>query len=132
MCSSYVCCRVLQGVAGCCRVLRGVAVCCRVLRGFLSARNLVGFGQNTLAFSKITTQKCCKNDQAHFAQAQLCLTPSTALNFVHRNSFPKLPNFHNVLLNFANFRGRPISKSMQIPKKRIETVGIHVQTVGTC
>ena len=62
------------------------------------------------------------------------ITPSTALNFVHRNSFPKLPNFHNILLNFAKFRGRPIgiSKSMQIPKKRIETVGIHVQTVGTC
>ena len=39
---------------------------------------------------------------------------------------------HHILLNFANFRGGPLSKSMQITKKRIETVGNHVQTVGTC
>jgi len=32
----------------------------------------------------------------------------------------------------ANFGGRPMTKSMQIPEKRIETVGNHVKTVGTC
>jgi len=45
------------------------------------------------------------------------LTLSTALNLVHRNSFPNFHIFHNILLNFANFRGRPLSKSMQIPEK---------------
>ena len=40
--------------------------------------------------------------------------------------------FHNILLNLANFGGRPMTKSMQIPEKRIHSVGNHVKTVGTC
>ena len=31
--------------------------------------------------------------------------------------FQNFQIFHNILLNFANFRGRPLSKSMQIPEK---------------
>ena len=39
---------------------------------------------------------------------------------------------YNILLNLTNFGGRPMTKSMQIPEKRIHTVGNHVKTVGTC
>ena len=46
--------------------------------------------------------------------------------------FQNFQIFHDILLNLANFRGGALSKSMQIPKKRIKTVGNHVQTVGTC
>jgi len=42
--------------------------------------------------------------------------------------FQNFQIFHNILLNLANFGGRPMSKSMQIPQKRIETVGNHVKT----
>ena len=35
-------------------------------------------------------------------------------------------------LNLANFGGRPMTQSMQNPEKRIEKVGSHVKTVGTC
>ena len=40
--------------------------------------------------------------------------------------FQNLQIFHDILLNLANFGGRPMTKSMQIPGKRIETVGNHV------
>jgi len=56
---------------------------------------------------------------------------STALNLVH-NFFLNLSISNHILLNFAIFHGGALSKSMQIPKKRIETVGNHVRTVGTC
>jgi len=46
--------------------------------------------------------------------------------------FQNFQIFHDILLNLANFGGRPMTKSMQIPGKRIETVGNHVKTVGTC
>jgi len=60
------------------------------------------------------------------------ITLSTALSLVHRNSFP---NFH-ILLNFANFRGGPLSKRMQIPKKESKPSEIackqsaHVRTIS--
>jgi len=62
-------------------------------------------------------------------------TLSTAMNLVHRNSFPKLSKFQiflDILLNFANFGGRPMTKSMQILEKRVETVGNNVKIVRTC
>ena len=65
-------------------------------------------------------------------QSPIIGTFSTALNVVHRNLLQNFQIFHDVLLNFANFRGGPLSKSMQILEKRIETVGNHVQTVRTC
>ena len=44
--------------------------------------------------------------------------------------------FNGVLLrstlNLANFGGMPMTKNMQIRKKRIEIVGNHVKTVETC
>ena len=46
------------------------------------------------------------------------VTVSTALNLVHRNSFPKLANFTSYFTQLCNFRGRPLSKSMQIPEKK--------------
>ena len=38
--------------------------------------------------------------------------------------------FHNILLNSANLGGGAVSESIQIPEKRIEEVGNHVETVG--
>jgi len=46
--------------------------------------------------------------------------------------FQNFQIFYNILLNWAIFVGGVMSKSMQIPNKRIETVGNHVETFWTC
>ena len=61
--------------------------------------------------------------------------PKILLISISRASGPPLMKifiqiFHHILLNLANFGGRPMSKSMQIPEKRIETVENHVKTIG--
>ena len=65
----------------------------------------------------------------------LDLTLSTALNLVHRNSFPNLSDFYNILLNFIMeikiSGGATFEKHADLEKKNQNSRN-HVQTFGTC
>jgi len=58
-------------------------------------------------------------------------TWSAEIHFQNFHIFNNILKQHQSILSLANFWGGALSKSMQIPKKRIETVGNHMQTVRT-
>jgi len=49
------------------------------------------------------------------------------MNMVTEILFQNFQNFHNIFLNFANFQDGPLTKSMPMPKKRIENFGNHMR-----
>jgi len=54
------------------------------------------------------------------------------MNLVRRNSFPKLSNLPQYFTQLGKFRGEANNQKHEDPRKRIESVGNHVKTVGTC
>ena len=85
-----------------------------------------------LTFRNVSLEKCPKIDPATSDLPAWGSTFPPHWIWSTETLFQNFQIFDDILFNLANFLEEALSKSMRISKKRIETVGNHVQTVGTC